>query len=595
MLKLRKQSIYTKHRVLFIWAVIAVEVLLLATVAGLAVLAFGPLYIKAVEHPMFCGNLCHEMKPSYESYTKSAHNSIGCSECHSKPGVKGTFKGVVVDAAQEVYIHLSGEKFYNMDELNPEVSNSSCLREGCHKLENLVAKNTLFMDDSIFNHSVHLSITPGQTYGKIMPVSSTMPTPGTSYALNCTSCHSKNKESHIEVDKSVCFLCHFGSNVKMSDRMKCNSCHIIPASQHENTMSDNSTCQKCHATSKADIKVSKEKCTECHNETPEKFKGEMQSLDSVKIHKIHVETQGAGCMECHQALDQGHVSPMMAHFRKNCQSCHSKSQEMHLLADQQLCFLCHSKSEGNMNNQKQCLDCHKGPMPRHNMTVSDNKSCEKCHATFTGETSVPQAKCVGCHKDGVKQLDADLVHKEHPELKGKLCMECHQKLKRKHGELFAHYSEDCQKCHSTQEVVYKGDVKFAALNMPSPKASKVGCKSCHILVLEKGIESKASIKKTCLKCHEAGYEQILDEWQGMISSELKMATEMLSSIDKSLKASKDLPKKQEAIALYNKAREQISLVQEDRSTGAHNTELADQLLTDAIDKLKKCQQLANLK
>ena len=158
MLNLRKRSIYSKHRVLFIWAGIAVEIVLLAALAVLAIVVFGSVYLKATEHPKFCGSLCHNMSDSYESYKKSTHSGLYCAECHSREGfVDGFLKDTLYVAGKEVYVYMEGEQFYDMDEVRPKVRDEGCLRPECHKVKTLAEKKTLFVKGNIFSHDAHLS------------------------------------------------------------------------------------------------------------------------------------------------------------------------------------------------------------------------------------------------------------------------------------------------------------------------------------------------------------------------------------------------------------------------------------------------------
>ena len=455
MLNFPKRSKYAKNKPLFILAGIVVEVVILAVLAVLAVVVFGSIYIRVVEDPKFCGSLCHEMEPTYNSYRNSSHNGILCSECHSEPGTKGFFKGLIVDAASEVYISMSGEDFYDMDDLHPEISDASCLRHECHKIETLTAKKNLFVDDNIFSHRAHLSAVPSHADGGNAMTAEML---GTSPGLNCTSCHSQDKETHMSVDKQVCFICHFSSGARMTGAQECSSCHAIPASQHEAVMDDSSSCKECHALVVAELTVKKEKCAHCHEAME-------HSLDAVSAHEKHVEPQHARCTECH----------------------------------------------------------------------------------------------------------------EPPE--------------KEHGELFAHYDDNCQECHSAQESMYQGNVEFVAESMPSIKAEAVDCGSCHMSVIDKGAGSLDGIKQMCVECHESGYEEMLDGWQDMIRDEIKDAEKLLNDVATLLEASEDKSQKQQALSLYNEARGRVLFVQKDGSSGAHNVDLADQLLTDAIDKLKKSQRM----
>jgi hypothetical protein len=296
MLKLPKRSIYAKHKVLFIWAGIVVEVVLLAILAVLAIVVFGAVYFRVVEDPKFCGSLCHNMEASYASYENSSHKGILCAECHSEPGVKGFVEGTLVAAAREVYIYMEGEDFYDMDDLHPKVSDESCLRHECHKVETLVEKKSLFMDDNVFAHSMHLSSALSAHAHSGGPAAAEKLS--SSLELNCISCHSQSKEKHMAVDKRVCFLCHFDSKADASKMQDCSSCHAIPAPDHDEYMADEdiTSCNDCHGMEAGDIAVSSEKCVECH-------KVEMHSLDAASAHEKHVNTQEARCMECHEPIE----------------------------------------------------------------------------------------------------------------------------------------------------------------------------------------------------------------------------------------------------------------------------------------------------
>jgi NAD-dependent SIR2 family protein deacetylase len=188
-------------------------------------------------------------------------------------------------------------------------------------------------------------------------------------------------------------------------------------------------------------------------------------------------------------------------------------------------------------------------------------------------------------------LDAESAHNLHVEPQHARCMECHEPLKEEHGKLYAHYDENCQMCHSAQDGMYQGTVEFVAEAMPSIKAELVDCSSCHMSTVENGVGSLGEIKQMCAECHEAGYDEMLDGWQEMIRDEITEAEGLLSDVSALLKKSEDKPQKQQASSLYEEAQKRVLFVQMDGSSGAHNVELADQLLTDAIDDLKRCQQL----
>jgi len=109
--------------------------------------------------------------------------------------------------------------------------------------------------------------------------------------------------------------------------------------------------------------------------------------------------------------------------------------------------------------------------------------------------------------------------------------------------------------------------------------------------VEEGAESLDGIKQMCVDCHESGYDEMVDGWQEMIRDQINEAEELLNNVTRLLKASEDKPEKRQASLLHKEARDRLLFVQGDGSLGAHNVGLADELLTDAIKRLKKSEEL----
>lgn len=256
--------------------------------------------------------------------------------------------------------------------------------------------------------------------------------------------------------------------------------------------------------------------------------------------------------------------------------------------DQRVCFLCHFGSGKKVAATQDCASCHAVPAAQHEAVMGDSSSCIKCHRTAEAEIKVQLGKCAQCHED--RSNYADMAHDKHVSSQHARCMDCHELMKHKHGELSAHYDEDCQKCHSTQESMFQGRTAFMAKAMPSTMAEMVDCSSCHIPVADEGVSSLSGIKESCAICHEEGYEEMADNWQEMIRDDgIEPAEKLLSSVQKLLKESADKPQYAKASSIYEEARARLLFVKKDGSLGVHNVDLADTLLTDAIDKLKECQ------
>ena len=293
MLNLRKRSIYSKHKVPFIWAGIVVQVMILAALVVLAVVVFGSVYLKATEHPKFCGSFCHNMNASYESYKKSPHSGIYCAECHTREGfVDGFLEDTLYAAGREVYVHMEGEQFYDMDDVRPKVYDEGCLRPECHKAGTLAEKKNLFAKGVVFDHSGHLSATSVQEH---VGGPATAETPDSLPELNCVSCHSRSEEKHMDVDRRACILCHFRPEADESAMQDCRSCHLVSPPDHDEYMADVESCNDCHGMKAGEIAVSPEKCAQCHEAGRE-------SLSAGKAHELHVDKQEARCMDCHEPI-----------------------------------------------------------------------------------------------------------------------------------------------------------------------------------------------------------------------------------------------------------------------------------------------------
>jgi len=63
------------------------EVLLLVFIAIL----LGAWSVKEItESALFCGSSCHIMRPYYEDWKTSAHNTVPCVDCHLEPSTSSS-------------------------------------------------------------------------------------------------------------------------------------------------------------------------------------------------------------------------------------------------------------------------------------------------------------------------------------------------------------------------------------------------------------------------------------------------------------------------------------------------------------------------
>lgn len=158
-------------------------VILIAIPAVIVVLTIGA--IEITSQTSFCVS-CHNMKVYYETLKTSSHRDVDCVKCHIAPGfdnyINAKLKGL-----SEVVVYTIGE---GPLVYHARVENASCLREGCHKKDELLDKSLEFEKGITFRHSIHLK-------------------PVKDIQLNCVSCHSQIVHGkQMNVTTSTCFNCH---------------------------------------------------------------------------------------------------------------------------------------------------------------------------------------------------------------------------------------------------------------------------------------------------------------------------------------------------------------------------------------------------
>jgi hypothetical protein len=227
-------------------------------------------------------------------------------------------------------------------------------------------------------------------------------------------------------------------------------------------------------------------------------------------HGLHAQMEniGDGCGACHHHGEEGKIV--------SCRTCHAVDTDPGNLRQPGLKGAYH----------RQCLACHR--------EWSHDTDCIFCHAKRTASTdAAPKpdpTDITGRLHPNVKvpekqvyptpeQEEGSMVtfhHKDHVELFGKRCVDCHQKENcsrchdsagpQKHVRQDSH--EDCIKCHDTSDDCAKCHKDHEAGPFDHNKSTpfmlkafhgQVACKQCHN-------EGKFAIgKKTCKDCHAADW------------------------------------------------------------------------------------------
>jgi len=254
-------------------------------VAGIlvAILVVSLAGFEVTSFPKFCST-CHNMKPYYESWQVSSHNEVNCIKCHSDPGLVPYLK-TKANGLVEVAIYLSGNL---PTSYQTEVSDESCLREGCHSQEKLKEEKVDFEKGISFEHETHLETLKDE------------------FRLRCTSCHSQIvQDEHISVATSTCFSCHFKKEEPNKGIAECTFCHSALAEMtevkfnHEPIVKAGMDCLNCHKEPvKGEGEVDQEKCLFCHSE-PERFD---RIEETPFLHLKHTSENKVECFQCHRQI-----------------------------------------------------------------------------------------------------------------------------------------------------------------------------------------------------------------------------------------------------------------------------------------------------
>ncbi len=325
--------------------------------------------------PDFCGS-CHIMKKAHKSWEESKHRNVKCVECHYAPGethaLKAKFKGL-----GQLFTYIATEE--NKVRKPTVINDLSCMTAKCHPQQKLKEEKVMFKDRIYYIHKTHFDQTiEGQK-------------------LHCDTCHQHVRvETHFQVPKVACFLCHFKNVQFNKGRGKCALCHKIPTKPlqkqkkegnddekpvtHQSLEEANVPCQSCHyELIKGEGRIIQEKCFVCHDYSEEML---VQSNNRKLMHEQHVARQHANCFECHEPILHRKETAFLNPVRENCFVCHPDHHKFQLL------LLGGESKEGVMKTpglmydvKTNCIGCHKEEktIDGQKVLTGSAKTCVACH------------------------------------------------------------------------------------------------------------------------------------------------------------------------------------------------------------------------
>jgi nitrate/TMAO reductase-like tetraheme cytochrome c subunit len=356
-----------------------VRLALLALIAFLIALPAGYGFMEYSTTPQFCSS-CHNMVPYVKSWAESTHGKagVGCIQCHFEPGVLETLQGKWKASTQLIkYItSTEGSKPW------AQVSDSSCMRGGCHSTRLLEGK----VDYKIGRTSIPFDHTPHLTEMR------------RDKKLRCTSCHSQIVQGqHLTVTTSTCLLCHFKGAEEDPKLSQCTTCHKPPEKPidvgagfqftHADYVSRGVACVTCHAgVTQGTGEVPKHRCQACHaiQEHINRYG------DTEFLHKKHVTDHKVDCLECHTEMTHQLRKPEKV-APGDCGQCHGAG---HGIAES------FYRGEGG-----------RGVPVTPNPMFATRVGCSGCHKEFVGGAAAPtktipakEVACIACHGPKVDGL-----------------------------------------------------------------------------------------------------------------------------------------------------------------------------------------------
>jgi predicted CXXCH cytochrome family protein len=243
---------------------------------------------------------------------------------------------------------------------------------------------------------------------------------------------------------------------------------------------------------------------------------------------------------------------------QSCQTCHAEKQSMWEASG-------HSKAIGRIASAKQasadCYACHS--------TEGFAAKLQGNKVDIAGKESFHTVSCLACHDPVRSKLPRRLVADQ-----DKLCESCHRQRAVLRGEgakgiddiRFVHSAVSCVSCHMTE-----GNHLMKVLRPDDPNLGE-------------------NRKDSCTPCHKDSKRDVrakqIQEWQAEYKEKMDVLQDDLKVISSALKEKPDLLNA-ELKARLGDARTNLSILERDGSRGAHNPDLALEIMAVATRTLKE--------
>ena len=423
-----------------------------------------------VEHDNeFCLS-CHLMVDPYERFARSAHQDLGCKDCHQPTLIERSRMGLTqfVENPDSISVHA-----YVPNDLC-----ASCHIDGDPERWEVVAATA--------GHRVHLESGDPALQG-----------------LQCVECHSSSLHEFATSDQTCAQSgCHTDGGIQlgaMSDlTIHCAACHGFNVGVTDQGTDaalaalapNEDTCLSCHAMQALATMPADDPhdgtCASCHN--PHEQATPAEAAETCASAGCHTDAEAltpfhrgldddvaADCMYCHQAHD----------FRvdgENCLACHQDVFDDTPMAQAPASPFIHAALPQRQQLPQEgpdfrhvehrdlaCADCHASEPEHGALTVTTVADCRSCH-----HTEPVSADCASCHNE-VSRVGTGAALEVHRTLSLSVGERPDRALPFDHAR---HADLSCASCHAAG---------------PDQSAAQADCASCH--------EEHHTPVATCASCH----------------------------------------------------------------------------------------------